>query len=281
MHPAHSHQQLRRIATRLRIEVIRLLDEAESGHTGGALGMAEMFAALYFSVLRHNPQDPGWDGRDFLFLSNGHTCPILYAALAEAGYFPKEELRTFRRLGTRLQGHPHLGSIPGVENTSGPLAQGLSQAVGTALALKMDKKTNEVFCVMGDGELQEGQNWEALLFAGTKPLDNLTILIDRNFIQIDGHTEDLVPLEPLAEKLSAFNWNVLTVNGHDISAVMTACHATKAIADRPTAIICHTIPGYGVDFMENKPEWHGKPPSRMEARQAIKQLEARLLEDHE
>lgn len=278
MHPAYSYQQLEQIATQLRIDVIKMIEKAGSGHPGGALGMAEMFAALYFSVLKHDPQNPSWDGRDFLFLSNGHTCPILYAALAEAGYFPKEELMTFRKLGTRLQGHPHLGSLPGVENTSGPLGQGLSQAIGTALALKMDKKPNEVLCVMSDGELQEGQNWEALLFAGAKELDNLTILIDRNFIQIDGHTQDIVSLESLENKLRSFNWEVMTINGHDIGAVTTAFHATKAVANGPSAVICNTILGKGVSFMENKLEWHGKPPSEQEAGVAIAELEAHLRE---
>jgi transketolase len=219
-----------------------------------------VFTALYFSVLNHDPRNPQWDARDYLVLSAGHICPVLYATLAEAGYFPKGELKTLRKLGTRLHGHPNRLDLPGIENSSGPLAQGISQALGMALALRMDHKRNRVYCIMGDGEHNEGQVWEALMFAGKEKLHNLTVIVDRNNIQIDGYTEQVMPLEPFRDKYEAFNWHVLETDGHNIGEVISACNEAKAIYEKPTVIIAHTIAGKGVDFMEERFEWHGIPP---------------------
>lgn len=253
--------ELKYKANDIREDIIEMLLAAGSGHSAGPLDMADVFTALYFKVLNHDPKNPGWDGRDYLILSAGHICPVWYATLAEAGYFPKSELKTLRKLGTRLQGHPHLGSLPGVENTGGPLAQGASQAVGLALGLRMDHKRNHVYCVMGDGEQDEGQIWEAVMFAGKEKLHNLTAIIDRNNIQIDGYTEDVMPLENLRAKYEAFNWHVLEVDGHNIQEFSDACQEAKAIYEKPTVIICHTIAGKGVDYMEEHFEWHGIPPN--------------------
>lgn len=262
-------QELREIAHRIRIAIVTMLLEAKSGHTAGPLGMADVFTALYFAVLNHDTQNPWLETRDRVVLSNGHICPVLYATLAEAGYFPKEELATLRKLGSRLQGHPHMHSLPGVENTSGPLGQGLSQAIGMATALKMKGSRSRVYCILSDGEHQEGQTWEAYLYAGAHRLNNLTILIDRNNIQIDGYTEDILPLQPFEHKIAAFRWNVLDIDGHNIEQVIAACNQAESTLEQPTAIICNTIPGKGVEFMENLPEWHGKPPTESEAQDAI------------
>jgi transketolase len=260
------------IATEIRQYIVKMLLKAGSGHSAGALGMADIFTALYFAVLEHNPKKPDWDKRDRLLLSNGHTCPVLYATLARAGYFPLSELWTLREFGSRLQGHPHVGSLPGIENTSGPLGQGLSQACGVAYGYKLDDKDNWVYVVLSDGEHQEGQTWEAYLFAGKYRLHNLTVLIDRNNIQIDGHTEDIMPLESLRAKIESFGWNVLEVDGHNITAITAACRQAQATQEQPTAIICHTIPGKGVSFMQNQSEWHGKPPNKSEAKKALAEL---------
>jgi transketolase len=267
----YSVELLEKKALAIRRSIITMLAAAKSGHSGGALGMADVFTALYFEVLTHDPKQPEDPARDRLLLSNGHICPVWYATLAEAGYFPKQELFTLRRLNSRLQGHPHLGSAPGIENTSGPLAQGLSQACGVALAFKMDSLPNRVYCVMSDGELEEGQNWEALMLGGKYKLKNLTVLIDRNNIQIDGFTNVVMPLEPLRSKIESFNWHVVDVDGHNFSQIIHACEAA-ATTEYPTVIICRTIPGKGVDFMENKYEWHGKPPTEEQAEQALAQL---------
>lgn len=249
-----------------------MLVEAGSGHSAGPLGIADVFTALYFKVMRHDPQHPGWTGRDRLVLSCGHICPVLYATLAESGYFPKEELMTLRKFGTRLHGHPHNLALPGLETSSGPLAQGASQAVGIALGLRMDNLKSRVYLVMSDGEQQEGQIWEAVMLAGKEKLHNLTAIIDRNNIQIDGYTEDVMPLEGLRAKYEAFNWHVLEIDGHNIDAIINAYKEAEAIYEKPTVIIAHTIPGKGVDFMEGKYEWHGKPPSKEEAAVALKEL---------
>ena len=270
----HTHEEISYLATIIRKSIIKMLLEAGSGHTAGALGMADVFAALYFSVLKHNPKKPKWEDRDRLILSNGHTCPVLYATLAEAGYFPKSELKTLRKIGSKLQGHPHLNLNLGIENTSGPLGQGFSQAIGMALSFKLDDKSNRVYCVMGDGEQQEGQNWEAYMYAGSKRINNLTVLIDRNNIQIDGYTEDIMPLQPFKHKLETFRWNVLDIDGHNIEAVIDACNQAQATQEQPTAIICNTIPGKDVDFMENLPKWHGKPPNKKEAKTALNELKS-------
>jgi transketolase len=229
-------------------------------------------AALYFHVLAHNHRRPHWPDRDRLVLSNGHVCPVLYAALAHAGYFPKEELKTLRRFGSRLQGHPHRGSLPGIETTSGPLGTGLSQACGMAFAAKMDHKTHRIYCILSDGEHQEGNVWEAAMFAYRHRLNNITAIVDRNNIQIDGMTEEVMPLEPLRRKYESFGWHVLEIDGHNIRQFVDAVHEARAIYERPTAIIAHTIPGKGVDFMEFDYRWHSKPFTKKEAREAMAAL---------
>lgn len=263
---------IKKIAVNLREEVIDMLLEAKSGHSAGSLGMADVFASLYFHVLNIDATKPNDPARDRVVLSNGHICPIWYATLAYKGFFPKKELKKLRKLDSLLQGHPHVGTTPGVENTGGPLGQGLSQAIGMALASRLDGLDNRVYCLGSDGELNEGQTWEAAMFAGNKRLNNLTWIIDRNNIQIDGYTEDVMPLEPLREKLEAFQWYVIEINGHNIEEIINACNMAKTIFSRPTAIIAHTIPGKDVPFMQYKFEWHGKPPNKEEARDALKQL---------
>lgn len=249
-----------------------MLVEAGSGHSAGPLGMADVFTALYFKIMRHDADHPTWTGRDRLVLSCGHICPVLYATLAEAGYFPKDELKTLRKFGTRLHGHPHNLALPGIENSSGPLAQGASQAVGMALAFRMDSSKSRVYLVMSDGEQNEGQIWEAVMLAGKEKLHNLTAVLDRNNIQIDGYTEDVMPLENLRAKYEAFNWHVLEIDGHNMQAIIDAYAEAEAIYEKPTVIIAHTIPGKGVDFMEGKFEWHGKPPKPDEAKIALDEL---------
>lgn len=255
--------------------IIKMLAASGSGHPGGALGMADVFAALYFAVLKHRPEEPDWPERDYVLLSNGHINPVLYATLALAGYFPTDELLTLRQLGSRLQGHPHRGSLPGIESTSGPLGLGLSQACGLATALRLQGKSNRVFCFLSDGEHDEGQTWEAYLFGAKEKLGNLTVVIDRNRIQIDGTTEQVLPLESLPEKILAFGWQVIEIDGHDFHQILAALLALVPTDEpQPTAIVCNTIPGKGVDFMEHKSEWHGKPPTKEEAQRALEQLTA-------
>ena len=267
-----SVKKLHLIANTIRQDIIHSLVAAGSGHSGGPLGMADVFTALYFAVLTHNPKKPWWPQRDYVILSCGHICPVWYATLAHAGYFPRKELLTLRHIGSRLQGHPHKHSVPGIETPGGPLGEGLSVACGLAYGLRMDKKKNRVFCVMSDGEQEEGNVWEAVMFAGKYKLHNLTCFIDRNNMQIDGHTEDIMPLEPLRDKYESFNWHVLEVDGHNMQAVMNACHEAAAIYEKPTVIICHTIPGKGVSFMENDYTWHGKPPTHEQAVVALHEL---------
>ncbi len=276
--------ELKYKANDIRQDIIQMLLEAKSGHSAGPLDMADIFTALYFSVISHDPKNPSWAGRDRLVLSCGHICPVLYATLAESGYFPKEELMTLRKLGTRLHGHPHNLALPGLETSSGPLAQGSSQAVGIAYALRMDHSRSRVYLIMSDGEQDEGQIWEAVMFAGKNRLSNITAIIDRNNIQIDGFTEDVMPLENLREKYEAFNWHVLEVDGHNIDAVINACNEAKAIYEKPTVIIAHTIPGKGVDFMEGKFEWHGTPPNKEQAKLALEELRTlrgQIISEHQ
>lgn len=266
-------KQLKLKANEIRQDVVRMLNAAGSGHPAGAIGLADVYAALYFNVLYHDPENPDWPDRDRVVLSNGHVCPVLYAAMANTGYFPKEELLTLRKLGSRLQGHPHKGSLPGIENSSGPLGQGLSIAVGMAIVSKRERKKWRVYCMMSDGELDEGQCWEAAMLAAKHRLGNLTAVIDRNNIQIDGYTEEVMPLEPLAEKFRSFGWNVINVDGHNIKKFIDACEESKAVYERPTVIIAHTVPGKAVSFMEFLSEWHGKPPNDEQAEKAIAELE--------
>lgn len=265
-------KELERKANEIRQDIIRMLLEAESGHSAGSLGQVDIFTALYFKILKHGPQNPMWEDRDRLFLSCGHTAPVRYATMAHAGYFPKSELSTLRKLGSRLQGHPERMKLPGLESTSGPLGEGLAQAAGYAYAANMDQKHFRIFCVTSDGEHNCGNHWEAVLFAGKNNLSNLTCIIDRNNIQIDGHTEDVMPLEPLEDKYKAFNWHVLHIDGHNIQEIINAANHAKAVREDPTVIIAHTIPGKGVSFMENLPKWHGKPPNAEEARKALNEL---------
>jgi len=264
--------QLESTANELRQIVVDMLLTAGSGHSAGALGTADIFAALYFNVMNVNPTKPDMPLRDRFVLSNGHICPIWYATLFKRGFFEKKLLWTFRNINSKLQGHPHYQSLPGIENSGGPLGQGLSLATGMALASKMDNKPYRVYCMTSDGELNEGQIWEAAMFAAKYNLNRLTWIIDRNNIQIDGYTEDIMPLESLRDKLEAFNWFVLEIDGHNMEEIINACNMAKAVAQRPTAIIAHTIPGKGVDFMENRFEWHGRPPNKKEAAEALKQL---------
>lgn len=265
-------KKLELIANSIRQDVIKMLHEAKSGHSAGSIGLADIFTALYFNVMRHDPKNPKWEERDRLVLSNGHVCPVQYAAMAHAGYFPREELFTLRKLGSRLQGHPHRTSLPGIENSSGPLGQGLSQAVGMAIVGKTERKKWRVYCITSDGEHDEGQIWEAAMLAAKYKLGNLTLIVDRNNIQIDGFTEDVMPLEPLDEKYKAFNWHVIQIDGHNIKKIIEACEESKAVYNKPTVIIAHTIPGKGIPFMEFLTEWHGKPPTKEEAEEAMKIL---------
>lgn len=251
-------------ANEIRQSIIEMLIEAGSGHTAGPLGMADIFTLLYFDVLKHNPKDPFWDERDRLILSNGHICPVLYAAMAHAGYFPLEELMTLRKFGSRLQGHPHREMLPGLENSSGPLGSGLSQAVGMALAERMDNEYSSkyFYCMTGDGEWDEGQMWEAAMLAGKEKVHNLIVIVDRNGIQIDGYTKDVMPLEPFVEKLESFNFDVQEVDGHNIRSVKDAIGKAQAVYSQPSVIVAHTIASKGVDVFERDFHWHGNPPGK-------------------
>jgi transketolase len=265
-------KQLYDKANAIRQTIIEMLLAAGSGHTAGPLGMADIFTALYFKVLKHEPKNPAWEERDRLMLSNGHITPVRYATMAHAGYFPVEECLTLRKFGSRLQGHPERERLPGVETTSGPLGSGLSQASGYAYAARMDGKDFRVYVAMSDGEHDEGNTWEGALFAGKNKLFNLTAIIDRNNIQIDGNTEDIMPLEPFADKYRAFGWHVLEVDGHNIAQFCAACDEAKAIYEKPTVIIAHTIPGKGVREIERDFRWHGKPPNKEEAAKFLAEL---------
>lgn len=277
-------KELEEKAMKVRELIIEELVEAKSGHTAGPLGMADIFTALYFHVLNHDPKNPEWEERDRLILSNGHICPVRYATMALAGYFPIEELKTLRKFGTRLQGHPEREKLPGVETTSGPLGSGLGQASGYAYAARMDKKQFRVYCITSDGEHEAGNHWEAVMFGGKYKLSNLTCIIDRNNIQIDGMTEDIMPLEPLEEKYKAFNWNVVNVDGHNIKEFIDAVNLAKATLEKPTVIIAHTIPGKGVPDIEGDFLWHGISPKPDEAKHFIndiRTLKGKIKSEHE
>ncbi len=263
---------LEKKAQEIRETIIQMLVSAGSGHTAGSLGMADIFTAFYFHILKHNPKKPDWSDRDRLILSNGHIVPVRYSAMAHAGYFPVKECLTLRKFGSRLQGHPERLSLPGLETTSGPLGEGLSQAAGIAYALRMDNKKNHTYVVMGDGEQDEGNIWEAVMWAGKQKLSNLTAVIDRNNIQIDGMTEDVMPLESLHAKYESFNWHVLEVNGNDIRSFITAVDEARAIYEKPVVIIAHTIPGKGVPDIEFDYHWHGKPPTKEEGKRFLKEI---------
>jgi transketolase len=266
--------QLEQTANTIRKDIITMLEAAGSGHSAGPLGLADVVTALYFDIMNIRPEDPEWNERDFFFLSNGHTVPVQYAAMAERGYFDKAELKTLRKLGSRLQGHPERTKLPGLENTSGPLGSGLSQAAGVAYTLQYIESNPKrwVYCITGDGELDEGNIWEAAMFAGKYKLSQLIVFVDRNNIQIDGRTEDVMPLEDLAGKWRAFGWHVQEVDGHNIESLIDAADMAKAITNRPSIVIMHTIPGKGVDFMEYDYHWHGMPPNHEQAKKALHEL---------
>ena len=278
--------QLEKKAEIIREDIIKMLEAAGSGHSAGPLGLSDIFAALYFDVLKYDPQNPQWEGRDILLLSNGHCVPVQYAAMAEAGFFDKKELLTLRKFGSRLQGHPEREKLPGLENTSGPLGSGLSQASGMAYVLeKIEKvKSRWVYVVMGDGELNEGNIWEAAMFAGKYKLHNLIGVIDRNNIQIDGNTEDVMPLEDLRGKWESFGWHVQETDGNNIESFIDACALARSVTNKPSVIIAHTIPGKGVDFMEYDYTWHGKPPNHDQAKEALMKLRSlggKITGEHE
>jgi len=268
-------------ANTVRQSIIEMLVEAGSGHTAGSLGMADIFTLFYFHILKHDPKNPLWVERDRLVLSNGHICPVLYASMAHSGYFPVKELKTLRKFGSRLQGHPHREYLPFIEISSGPLGEGLSQAVGMALSDRIDKKDPAkdgaskdrfIYCFMSDGELDEGNTWEGMMLAGKNKLGNLIAIVDRNNIQLSGNTEDIMPLEPLADKWKAFNWQVLEVPGHDFKMINEAVEEAQNSYNKPTVIIAYTIPGKGVKEFENDYKWHGKPPTKEEGEMALKEL---------
>jgi transketolase len=285
MAQTYSLEALEQIAESIREDIIRMLEHAGSGHSAGPLGLADIFTALYFRILKHDPKNPDWEDRDILLLSNGHCVPVRYATMAEAGYFPKKELMTLRKLGSRLQGHPERTKLPGMENTSGPLGSGLSQACGMALALRMNKQQHRnVYVVMGDGEQDEGNVWEAAMLASKYKLDNIIAITDRNNIQIDGFTEEVMPLEDFRAKWESFGWYVIEIDGNDIDAVIDACAMARAVHEKPVMIVAHTIPGKGVDFMENDFHWHGMPPNHEQAKKALHELrtlQGKIRGEHE
>jgi len=270
-------RHLKSMARMIRQDIVRMITEAGSGHPGGSLSVADIVAALFFDVMRHDPANPCWEERDRFILSKGHACPAVYAALAESGYFPKEELLTLRKLGSRLQGHPDMCKLPGLEASTGSLGQGLSIASGIALAMKMDKMPNRVFCLMGDGELDEGQIWEAAMTASHWGLDNLCGIIDRNGLQIDGRTDDIKTLEPLSDKWRAFGWNVIEVDGHNLTDISGAMNRFRHTHFKPTVIIANTIKGKGVSFMEDQAGWHGKAPTQEQAEMALQELSREVI----
>lgn len=263
---------LKEKAREIRIDILKSLNKAKSGHTAGPLGMVEVFTYLYFDFLKVFPKDPLNENRDYVVLSNGHICPVLYVVLAHKGFFSKDKLKTLRKLGSSLQGHPHRSALPGIETTSGPLGSGISQAAGMALGLRLDKKKNRVVCLTSDGEHQEGNSWEAILLAAKYKLNNLIVIIDRNKIQIDGYTEDVMPLSSLKKKYESFDWYAQEINGNDFEEIKAALKSALKEKNRPCVIVANTIPGKGVSFMEKKYEWHGKVPNDDELKRALEEL---------
>lgn len=272
MMKSYDVKKFAKLANEVRQDIINMVALAGSGHQGGPLGMADIFVALYFAILNVDPKNPWQDDRDRVYLSNAHICPVWYATLAHRGFFPHAELKTLRQLNSRLQGHPHRMALPGVENTGGPLGQGMSQAIGVCLGAKMDDKKFRTVALLSDAELQEGQNWEAIMFAGHNKLDNLVAVIDYNNIQIDGKVSDVMSIEPLTDKFKAFRWHVTEIDGHNFDEIIEAFDLAKATHDMPTVIIAHTIPGKGVSFMENEFYWHSHPFKEGDAQKAIRDL---------
>ena len=268
----YSIEELQEIAKEVRQDVVKMILKAEAGHPAGSLGMVDVLVALYYGVLRHDPTKPDWEERDRLILSNGHICPALYAVMSHAGYFEHKYLMKFGEFGGILQGHPDKRFLSSLETTSGPLGCGLAQASGIALSAKLDHMRFRTFVITSDGEHDEGNHWEAVAFAGKNNLSNLTMIVDRNNIQIDGFTEEVMPLEPLADKYKAFHWSVIEVDGHNMEEIVDACNKARAIYENPTVIIARTIPGKGVDFMENNPNWHSKAIKSEEAKSALKEI---------
>ncbi len=265
--------ELKKKANEIRKNIVSMLYESGSGHTAGALGMADIFTLLYFHALKHDPKRPNWIERDKMVVSNGHICPVLYATLAEAGYFPQDELKTLRKFGSRLQGHPDRNFLPLLETSSGPLGEGLSQAVGMALATRLNNDSDEsIYCILSDGELDEGQSWEAIMLAAKEGLDNLIVIVDRNNIQIDGNTEKVMPLFDLASKWNSFNWHVEQTDGNDFEKLNNTFIKISKIKNKPKVIIANTIPGKGVKEFENNFKWHGKTPNKEETREALLEL---------
>jgi transketolase len=266
-------RELEELAYHSRKRIVSMICKAGSGHPGGSLSALDIITALYFEIMQHDPKRPQWEDRDRFVLSKGHAAPALYATLAEAGYFPVEELDTLRQIGSRLQGHPDMKRLPGIEMSTGSLGQGLATAVGMALGLQLDKRTCRVYCMIGDGESEEGAIWEAGMAAKHFKCDNLAVFLDRNELQIDGPTEKVMTLEPLADKWTAFGWNVIQINGHDFKSIIEAVDAAKERKGRPTMIIAHTVKGKGVSFMEGSLKFHGKAPSEEELCKALEDLE--------
>lgn len=268
----YSQDQLEKKAVEVRRDIITMLVEAGSGHTGGPLSCADFATALYFKFLQHKPEQPQWLDRDFAFYSIGHVTPVNYSVLAECGYFPLKDLMTFRKLNSRLQGHPHRLDTPGIEISSGSLGQGLSVACGVAKGSKIDGHPRRVYCIMGDGELEEGSCWEAAMFAAHYRLNNLGVIVDYNKRQIDGDVAEIMDIAPLAEKWRAFGWHVIEISGHDMAQIINAFEEFERIQGRPSVIIAHTVMGKGVSFMEGRSEWHGKPPTREQGENALQEL---------
>jgi transketolase len=263
---------LKEITRQLRVDIIRMIETAGSGHPGGSLSVIDILAVLYLNFLRHDPKRPDWPDRDRVILSKGHACPALYAVMAHSGYFPREELMTLRKLGSALQGHPDRLRLPGIELSTGSLGQGLSVGIGMALAAKLDKKDYRTYVILGDGEIQEGQCWEAFMSAPKFKLDNLTMILDHNNGQIDGHVDEIMPIDPMADKLRAFGWDVVSIDGHDFTQIEKSLSDTKKTNGAPRAIVAKTIKGKGVSFMENAIAWHGRAPKKEEADLAVKEI---------
>jgi transketolase len=268
----NNNEDLQAVAKRLRRDIVTMIAKAGSGHPGGSLSAVEIVTALYWKIMRHKPADPQWPDRDRFILSKGHAAPVLYAALAECGYFPKSELATLRQLDSRLQGHADRTATPGVEMSSGSLGQGLSFAIGCALAGRLDKKSWRVYALLSDGECDEGQIWEAAMSAAKFKLDNLTAIVDNNGIQLSGFNRDIMPLDPLNKKWDSFGWQVFEVDGHDFSQLLDAFGKAQEVREKPAVIIAHTVKGKGVSFMENNVDFHGKAPNAEQLEKALEEL---------